>query len=132
MVLGNVSPRDNSGRPLHSVHGGGGARRLLGVLSLVLAQGLGAPLGPPVQDSLAVLVHLELHDGNLAGMNAHIDSRPVRLLPLYPLDVDPELAPVTLDDLPDLLALVVTANNLNLVIFTDGHRSDTVLLTQLF
>ena len=44
------------------LHGGG---RLLGVLSLVLAGGLRAALRPAVDDRLAVLVHLELHDADL-------------------------------------------------------------------
>jgi hypothetical protein len=34
-------------------------------LTLVLAQSLGPPLGSPVQDFLPVLVHLQLHDGDL-------------------------------------------------------------------
>ena len=54
---------------------------------------------------------------HLAGMNADIDGGPICLLPLYSLDVDPELAPVTLDDLAHLLALVVASHNLDLVIF---------------
>ena len=107
-----IFPSDNSGRPLHSVHGGGGARRLLGVLSLVLAQGLRATLGPPVQDGLAVLVHLQLDDDQLAGVDAHIDGGSVGLLPLDPLNVDPELLPVALDYLAHLLPLVVTSHNL--------------------
>ena len=92
------------------LHGGG--RALLGVLALVLAQSLGAPLGSAVKDVLPVLVHLELDDDNLAGVDAHIDGGTVGLLPLDPLDVDPELLPVALHNLANLLALVVTPHHL--------------------
>merc|ERR1719411_130156 len=79
------------------LHGGGGT--LLCVLALVLAQSLGAALGSAVKNVLPVLVHLELDDDNLAGVDAHIDGGTVGLLPLDPLDVDPELLPVALHDL---------------------------------
>ena len=45
-------------------------------------------------------------------MDANIDGGSVSLLPLDSLNVDTELLPVTLDYLPDLLAFVVTADNL--------------------
>ena len=38
----------------------------------------------------------------LAGVDANIDGGAIGLLPLDPLDVDPELAPVALHDLADL------------------------------
>ena len=78
------------------------------MLALVLAQGLQQhnsipakkvtrehdiylcpALGPPVQDILPVLIHLELDDGDLAGVDAHVGGGAVCLLPLDPLDVDP-------------------------------------------
>ena len=72
-------------------------------------------------------------------MNTNIDSGSIRLLPLYPLYVYPELAPVALhylanlqtiymlgfvlalNYLADLLALVMPADNLHLVILTNWH-----------
>merc|ERR1719411_1656856 len=111
------------------LHGGG--RTLLGVLALVLAQSLGAALGSAVKNVLPVLVHLELDDDNLAGVDAHIDGGTVSLLPLDPLDVNPELLPVALHNLADLLALVVTPDYLNLIIFTQRHRSDSILGPEL-
>ena len=92
---------------LHSSGGG-----LLSIFALVLAQSLSTSLGSPVQDGLTVLVHLELDNDQLAGVDAHIDGGSVGLLPLDPLNVDTELLPVTLDYLPNLLAFVVTADNL--------------------
>lgn len=49
-----------------------------------------APLGPPVEDVLPVLVHLQLHDGHLAGVNANVHGGTIGLLPLDALNVDPE------------------------------------------
>ena len=72
---------------LGSLHSGGNG--LLAVLALVFAQSLCPALGPPVQDVLPVLVHLQLHDGHLARVDAHIDGGAVRLLPLDALDVNP-------------------------------------------
>ena len=83
------------------------------MLALVLAQCLGTSLGSPVQDGLAVLVHLQLDDHQLAGVDANIDGGSVSLLPLDSLNVDTEFLPVTLDYLADLLALVVTPGDLN-------------------
>ena len=48
-----------------------------------------ASLGPPVQDGLPVLVHLQLDDGDLAGVDAHVGGGTVGLLPLDALNVDP-------------------------------------------
>ena len=42
-----------------------GLHGLLGVLSLLLAGGLSTALGAAVDDLLAVLVHLQLHDADL-------------------------------------------------------------------
>ena len=47
---------------LRGLHGCGG---LLGVLALVLAEGLSTALCSPVKDGLAVLVHLQLDNGDL-------------------------------------------------------------------
>ena len=64
-------------------------------------------------------------------MKSDVNGSSVGLLALDPLDVDAELLPVALDDLSDLLSLVVTADDLNLVVLADGHRADAVLGLQL-
>merc|ERR1719516_531903 len=64
-------------------------------------------------------------------MNANISSGSISLLSLNPLNVDPELAPVALNQLPNLLALEVTAHNLNLIILPDWHAPHVVLGPQL-
>ena len=69
------------------LHGGGD--RLLAVLALVLAESLCASLCPPVQDGFPVLVHLQLDDGDLAGVDANVSGGAVGLLPLDTLNVDP-------------------------------------------
>ena len=53
------------------------------------------------------------------------------LFSLDPFDVDDELLPVALDNLADLLSLVLAADDLNLVVLTNGHGLDSVLLPQL-
>ena len=53
------------------------------------------------------------------------------LFSLDPFDVDDELLPVALDNLADLLSLVLTADDLNLVVLANGHGLDAVLLPQL-
>jgi hypothetical protein len=113
---------------LYRLHGRRGG--LLGVLSLVLAQSLGPPLGPPVQDPLPVLVHLKLHDGDLAGVDSNTDGGPVGLLSLDPLNVDPQLGPVALHHLSHLLTLVVAPDHLDLVVLPAGHGLDPILLPQ--
>ena len=52
------------------------------------------------------------------------------LFSLDPFDVDDELLPVTLDNLADLLSLVLAADDLNLIVLTNGHRLDSVLFPQ--
>ena len=49
-----------------------------------------ASLSPPVQDGLPVLVHLQLDDGDLAGVDANVGGGTVGLLPLDTLNVDPK------------------------------------------
>jgi len=117
------------------------------VLALVLAESLCASLSPPVQDSLPVLVHLQLDDGDLAGVDANVGGGTVGLLPLDTLNVDPrkvdytpilietndspELGPVALEDLANLLALVVASHHLHLVVLPHGHGADAILGPQL-
>merc|ERR1719186_1608342 len=114
---------------LRGLHGCGSA--LLCIFALVLAQSLCTSLGSPVQDGLAVLVHLQLDNHQLAGMDTNIDGGSVGLLPLDPLYVDTELLPVALDDLAHLLPLVVTTDNLDFVILPDRHGPHTILGPQL-
>ena len=129
------------------LHGGGD--RLFAVLALVLAESLCTSLGSPVQDGFPVLVHLQLDDGDLAGVDAHVGGGAVGLLPLDALNVDPkqnmlnkvsmlgrridspELGPVALKDLADLLALVVTSHHLHLVVLPHWHGADAILGPQL-
>merc|ERR1719179_125540 len=101
--------------------------RLLGIFALVLSKSLSTSLGSAVKDILAVLVHLELDDDDLAGVDTHIDGGTVGLLSLDPLNVNTELLPVTLNNLADLLSLVVSSHYLNFIILPDGHRSDSIL-----
>ena len=104
---------------LRCLHGSGGA--LLSVFSLLLSKSLGPALGSPVKNVLAVLVHLELDHHQLAGVDTDVDGGSVGLLPLDPLNVDTELLPVTLDYLPNLLAFVVTADNLQILKITNHN-----------
>ena len=48
-----------------------------------------ASLCPPVQDGFPVLVHLQLDDGDLAGVDANVSGGTVGLLPLDTLNGDP-------------------------------------------
>ena len=75
------------GKDKSGLHGGG--NRFLAVLALVLAESLCTSLGSPVQDSLPVLVHLQLDDGDLAGVDTHVGGGAVGFLPLDALNVDP-------------------------------------------
>ena len=127
------------------LHGGGD--RLFAVLALVLAESLCASLCPPIQDGFPVLVHLQLDDGDLAGVDANVSGGTVGLLPLDALNVDPrkvdytpilietddspELGPVALEDLANLLALVVASHHLHLVVLPHGHGADAILGPQL-
>merc|ERR1719400_2633106 len=90
-------------------------------LPFILSKSLGPALGSPVKNVLAVLVHLELDNHDLAGMDANVDGGAIGLLSLDPLDVDSELLPVALDDLAHLLTLVVTSHHLNLIVLPDEH-----------
>merc|ERR1711872_201374 len=85
-----------------------------------------------LQDSLPVLVHLQLDNDRLGWVDAHIDCSSVGLLSLDALDVNHELLSVHLHYLADLLALEVTTHHLNLVILADGHTAAVVLLAQFF
>merc|ERR1719507_143592 len=81
---------------LRGLHGSGGA--LLSVFALVLSKSLSPALGSPVEDVLAVLVHLELDNHDLAGVDSNVDGGAIGLLPLDPLNVDSELGPQLLGE----------------------------------
>jgi hypothetical protein len=89
-----------------------GGSGLFCVLALVFAESSQTSLGATVQDSLAILVHLELDDQQLRWMNSDVDVCSVGLLALDSFDVHDKLLTVDLHDLADLVAFVVTANDL--------------------
>jgi len=103
--------------------------RLFSMLSLVqlLARGSLA-----FKNSLAVLVHLQLHNDDLRRMDANVAGGSVNLLTLNSLNVDHVLLPVHLNDLSNLLAFVVTTNYLHFIIFADWDATDVVLEAQFF
>lgn len=78
----------------------------------------------------AVLVHLDLVNGDLAGINAHKGGLAVDLLPLNALDVDDPAATVDLDNLA-LAALVCATGDNDLVVLADGQALDVVLGAEL-
>mmetsp|Transcript_17958 Transcript_17958/g.15872 ORF Transcript_17958/g.15872 Transcript_17958/m.15872 type:complete len:183 (-) Transcript_17958:6-554(-) len=107
---------------------GHGLDLLLAELALALLS-LGALL--PLQDLLAVLIHLQLADDDLAGINTNVDGRTIDLLPGDALNVDDPLSAVHLGHLA-LTALVGAANHGHLVILAHGDGAHPwVLLFQL-
>merc|ERR1719397_1936495 len=115
---------------LSSLHGG--SSTLLGIFALILAKSFSTTLCTAIKDILSVLVHLQLNNSHLAGVNAYIDCGSISFLPLDPLNVDPELAPVALDYLANLLPLVVPPHHLHLVVLPDRHRPHSILSAELF
>merc|ERR1719186_686609 len=107
------------------------ASSLLCIFPLVLAKSFSTAFSTTVKNVLAIFVHFQLHNGNLTGVDTNINSGTVGFLPLNPLNVDPELGPVALDNLPNLLPLVVTPNHLHLVVLPHWHGPHTVLGAQL-
>ena len=73
-------------------------------------------LGFPVQDFVAVVVHL-------GGVNGHMDRSAISLFSLDPFYRDDLILPV-LDHNANLLACAVSSDNLNFVIISNGHRSN--------
>lgn len=82
-----------------------------------------------LKQALAVLVHVQLGDHDVAGADANRDGLSVDLLTGDALDVDDPLATVDLDDL-SFAALVGTTDDQDLVVDADGHRAGVVLSTQ--
>merc|ERR1719468_123126 len=119
------------GNSLSSLHGG--CSSLLCVFSLASAhplKSLWSTSSPPVNKSLAILVHFQLANDNIARVNTNIDSGAISLLSLDTLNVNTVLGSVALDDLANLLSLEVTTGYLNLIILTDGKTADSVLCFQ--
>ncbi|OBS83152.1 hypothetical protein A6R68_22854, partial [Neotoma lepida] len=69
-------------------------------------------------------------DQHLAGVDAHVDSYAISLFSLHSFNADDVFLPVHLDRFAKLLALVVSSDNF--LILLNGHRWNTVLLSQLF
>nr|GMD49390.1 Os11g0151100 [Ipomoea batatas] len=65
---------------------GGGGNILDGEFAFVLTGG--SAFGLPVEQSLAILVELQLGDHDLGGVDTHVDGRAIDLLPGDPLDMD--------------------------------------------
>jgi len=64
-------------------------------------------------------------------MDANVDCCPVDLLTLNTLDVDDKLLTVDLNDLANLLAFVMTSNNLHFIVLADGNTATVVLQSEL-
>lgn len=69
---------------------------------------------PSVEDSLSILVQLQLDNDYVGRMNSDKNCGTVGLLPCDPFNVNYILAPVGLNNLADSLALEVATNNLSL------------------
>lgn len=91
-----------------------------GNLALALAN-LSAVLS--VQDVLSGLVHLDLGDLDVGGVDADVDGLAVSLVSGAALDVDNILLTVALDNL-SLLSLEATAENSHLILGSDGEGAN--------
>merc|ERR1712071_49865 len=89
---------------------------LFGVFAFVLSEGGQTSLGSSLNDRFPVLVHLQFDD-DFGRVDTDGNGGTVGLFTLNPLDVNHELLSVTLQDLAYLLALVMPADNLNLIVF---------------
>ena len=76
--------------------------------------------------SQAVLVHLDLGDLDVGGVDTDLNSPAVLLVHGHTLDVDDPFAAVDRDDLARL-ALVAATHDLNLVVLPDRQRPHVVL-----
>ena len=93
---------------------------ILGELALAL---LSAVAHLPLEQSLAVLVDLELGDDNLGGVDTDVDGGAVHLLAGDALDVDHPLLAVHLDNLARA-TFEATPRDSHLVILADGHSAN--------
>merc|ERR1719265_1666462 len=97
---------------------------LVRVLSLLRATVL------VLQESLAVLVQLDLGNHDLGRVDGNRDSLAVGLVTRHALDVDAPLLAVDLDYLP-LAIVVVSAHDEHLVVLADRQRAHGVLGAQI-
>jgi len=84
-----------------------------------------------LEESLAVLIHLDLGDHNLRRTNRDLGGLAVALVPGHPFNVNHPLLAEHTGDL-SLTGGRVAANDLDLVILTDRQRADGVASLQLF
>lgn len=87
-------------------------------------------LGAALDESIAVLVGLELGDDNVGRVETDLNSLAVDLLAGDLLDVDDVLGARNEDDL-SFLGLMLTVGNDDLVVLADGGRTDTELGAQV-
>lgn len=78
-----------------------------------------------IQNGLAALVHLDLGDLDIRGVNADMDGLAVGLVSCATLHVDHVFLSVHSHDLA-LLALKATTQDTDLVILADGERADLI------
>jgi len=83
----------------------------------------------PIEDSLPVLVHLNLGDNTVAGVDANLDRHLIGLLAGDTLNVDDVFLPVAGEHLP--LALVLAAHDAHLIVLAHRQRAHLVLLAQV-
>ena len=98
-------------------------------LTFVLFLSYLARFGFTSEDLFAVFVQFQSGDNHLAGVNAHMDSCAISLLPLHSFNVDAAFLPANLDSFASLLPCVVPSYNLNSIILLDGHGSNVVRLS---
>merc|ERR1719221_871781 len=84
----------------------------------------------PRQESLPVLVQLDLRDHDLRWVDADLHRLPVGLLPRHALDKDAELLAVATHHLA-LAVVIAPAEDHHLVVLPDGDGPDVVLRSQL-
>lgn len=90
----------------------------------------GAAVSLALEQVLTVLVHVQLGDDDVAGLDADGDGLAVDLLAGDAFDVDDPLATVHLDNLA-FTTLVGTADDHDFVVDADGHGAGAVLGAQL-
>merc|ERR1719272_789920 len=101
-------------------------------LALVLASSFSTALSTSVQDLFAILVHLQLDNAHLGGMDSNVNRCTIGLFTLDAFNVNTEFLAGTLDNLANLLAFVVTTYNLNFVVFANGDILDSVFRAEIF
>lgn len=87
-------------------------------------------LGAALDELVAVLVGLELGDDNVGGVDSDLNSLAVDLLASDLLDVDDILGTGDEGDL-SFLRLVLSVGNDDLIVLTDGGRTDAELGAQV-